>query len=545
MKRNAIMIAKVLAPSSWRAYCTRIYNILLITVVTLQLQAQNKQLVEEVEQGMMSATKYMVEEVSTNGGYLWYYLPDFSRQWGEMEAYKTMIWLQHPGTISMGHVFLDAYHATGDEYYYKAAEKAASAVIWGQGYEGGWNYLVDFAGDRSLKHWYNTIGKNGWRLEEFQHYYGNSTFDDDVTSDAARFLLRMYLEKLDATYKPPLDKAIEFILMSQYPMGGWPQRYPLKYDFSKNGCPDYSSFYTYNDDVIWENIHFLLQCYLTLGGERLLDPIHRGMNFYLISQHASGGWAQQYDMDLNPAGARSYEPIALLPQVTFENAMLLLEFYKITGNKKYLNQVPAAIEWLEKTSLPGEKTLNGRYTHSTFVELNTDRPIYVHRKGSNAAYGYYYSDYEDSHLLSHYGGKTSVPVEVLKQEYARLSTLSIEELTADSPLKVGAYAKEVPPQKFYNLNRESFDRVPDTTTVKRILNSLDDTGRWLMTGGMTSHPYVGDGQNQELTENYASINEGDETDTSPYRDTTDQEYLSTGKYIMNMRLLINFIESEK
>jgi hypothetical protein len=52
--------------------------------------------------------------------------------------------------------------------------------------------MIDFAGDRSLKEWYNTIGANGWRLEEFQHYYGNDTYDDDVTSDAARFLLRMY-----------------------------------------------------------------------------------------------------------------------------------------------------------------------------------------------------------------------------------------------------------------------------------------------------------------------------------------------------------------
>jgi hypothetical protein len=32
----------------------------------------------------------------------------------------------------MGHLFLDAYRATGDEYYYQAAEKTASALIWGQ-----------------------------------------------------------------------------------------------------------------------------------------------------------------------------------------------------------------------------------------------------------------------------------------------------------------------------------------------------------------------------------------------------------------------------
>src|SRR5690606_21269834 len=142
----------------------------------------------------------------------------FSRRWGEMEAYETMIWLQPPGTSSMGHVFLDAYHATGDEYYYDAAERDASALVWGQHPTGGWNYMVDFGGDRSLKKWYATIGRNAWRLEEFQHYYGNATFDDQTTTDAAKFLLRLYVEKLDPRYKPPLDKAIQFVLESQYPV---------------------------------------------------------------------------------------------------------------------------------------------------------------------------------------------------------------------------------------------------------------------------------------------------------------------------------------
>ncbi len=537
------MIKKVLASVSWRVFSMRICDFLILAVLAQTLHAQSNDVKHQAESTMLRATRYMVEEVSTRGGYLWYYLPDFSRRWGEMEAYPTMIWIQHPGTVSMGHLFLDAYRATGEEYYYRAAEKAALAMIWGQGYEGGWNYMADFAGDRSLKYWYKTIGKNGWRLEEFQHYYGNSTFDDDVTSNAARFLLRIYLEKLDPAYKPALDKAIDFILESQYPIGGWPQRYPLKHDFSKNGRPDYTSLYTFNDDVIWENIHFLIQCYLTLGGERFLKPIHRGMDFYLLSQHESGGWAQQYDMEMKPAWARTYEPDALLPGTTFANAMLLLEFYKITGDPKFLDQVPAAIAWLEKTMLPEEKTQHGRYTHATFVEAGTNRPVYVHRKGSNVTYGYYYVDYTDEFLLSHYGGKTRVHLEKLKQEFSRCCSISKEELTSDSPLAVDQYVRDEPPRKYYDLNRVSFDDVPDRERVQEIVDALDERGRWLITGAMTSNPYAGDGQNQELSHAYASLHVGDETDTSPYRDTTGQEYLSTGEYIKNMRFLVNYIES--
>jgi hypothetical protein len=74
----------------------------------------------------------MVERVSHQGGYVWNYLPDYSRRRGEMEAYPTMIWVQPPGTPGMGALFLDAYHATGDEYYYEAAARAGDALIKAQ-----------------------------------------------------------------------------------------------------------------------------------------------------------------------------------------------------------------------------------------------------------------------------------------------------------------------------------------------------------------------------------------------------------------------------
>ena len=402
------------------------------------VSAQKEKLPQQVEQAMYKATKFMVDSVSTQGGYLWYYLPDLSRRWGEMEAYKTMIWVQD-GTISVGHMLLDAYNATGNEYFYDAAQKAADGLIWGQSNEGGWNYLIDFAGDRSLKKWYATIGKNGWRLEEFQHYYGNDTYDDDVTSDAARFLLRLYLEKLDPKYKPALDKAINFVLKSQYPSGGWPQRYPLMYDFNKAGHPDYTSFYTFNDDVIWENVYFLIQCYQTLGEQRFLNPIKRGMDFYYISQQANGAWGQQYNMDMEVAGARTYEPAAYLPRATFWNSLLLLKFYEYTGDHKYLSRIPDAVSWLEKVRLPKSMTESGKYTHSLFVEVGSDKPIFVHRKGSNVTYGYYYVDTIDTKLLGHMHGKGNINIQYLKGEYARVSAKSPEEVTKNSTIMPGKF----------------------------------------------------------------------------------------------------------
>ena len=167
---------------------------LALAFVALPARAQNEKRIEDT---MKRATRFMVEKVATNGGYVWSYLPDMSRRWGEMEAFPSMIWVQPPGTATMGHLFLDAYHATNDPYYYEAAEKAAAALIAIQHESGGWHYFGDFGGEPSIRRWYDTIGKNAWRLEEFQHYWGNATFDDAGTSESMQFLLRLYVEKHD------------------------------------------------------------------------------------------------------------------------------------------------------------------------------------------------------------------------------------------------------------------------------------------------------------------------------------------------------------
>ncbi len=528
-----------------RVFCIAV----MLPVMFLSSAQANDRLKKQAAETMLEATKFMVEEVSTNGGYLWHYLPDFSRQWGEMEAFKTQIWVQPPGTTTMGHLFLDAYHVTGDEYYWKAAEAAARAIIWGQLECGGWNYIIDFAGDRSLKEWYATIGKNGWRLEEFQHYYGNATFDDDVSSLAAKFLLRMYLEKLDPAYKYPLDKAINFVLESQYEIGGWPQRYPLKHDFSHHGRPDYSSFYTFNDDVVWENVNFLIQCYQALGEERFLDPIRRGMNFYIITQQAApqAGWGQQYNMNLEPVGARTYEPDALMPGYTRAHVRLLMRFYQLTGDRKFLARIPEAIEWLESCKLPQSMTEGGKYSHSTFVEIGSNKPMFVHRRGSNVIHGEYYYDYKDDKPVRHYGAKTRIDVDALRREYEKVAAMSPEEATKGSPLLVGKHEAEKSPQMEYSYSFSGIGRsTPSADDVKKVIAALDKESRWLAKNQQTSNPYIGDGTKTDPTDEYASLFVGDMTDTSPYTaENSDQDYIATRTYVANMRTLMNFIVNSK
>jgi PelA/Pel-15E family pectate lyase len=509
---------------------------------TLSFAADGPAARADVEAAMKRATRFMVEKVSYRGGYLWNYLPDMSRRWGEMEARETMIWLQPPGTSSMGHEFLDAYHATGDEYYYRAAEQVGAALIWGQHPSGGWNYVVDFAGDRSLRDWYDTTGRNAWRLEEFQHYYGNATFDDQVSTDAATFMLRLYTEKLDPRYKASVDKAIQFVLDSQYPIGAWPQRFPLNHEFSKHGLADYSSYYTFNDDVAWENVSFLIQCYQVLGDPRLLEPITRGMNFFLVSQQGAPnpGWALQYTTDLKPAAARTYEPLSLATHTTAANTSHLITFYELTGDTRFLARVPEAIDWLERVKLP-RPDAQGR-THPTFIELGTNKALYVHRRGSNVVNGEYYVDYDPKKPIGHYSPTRRIDTAGLRKRYDAALAADVNALKKASPLAPGA-GIEALPGYFAERYAPPADKDLDAQ-VRGSLAALNEVGFWPAPLPQNSHPYKGPGSKTVPAGDFAGTHVGDDTDTSPYNDTAKTVSISTQEYLRNMNILIRAVAKD-
>jgi hypothetical protein len=495
----------------------------------------------QIEQTMKRATTFMVDKVSNRGGYVWSYLPDMSRRWGEMEAKPSMIWIQPPGTATMGHLFLDAYHATGDEYYYQAAEKVAGALIAGQHWSGGWNYFVDFDGPVSKQHWYETVGKNAWRLEEFQHYSDNATFDDAGTSESMQFLLRLYLEKQDPKYRPALEKAIRFVLDSQYPNGGWPQRWPYDPRY-----PDYQRYITFNDDVAAENIRFLVMVYQTLGDARVRDSIDRAMNIFLVTQQAppQAGWGLQYDLDLKPAGARTYEPKALVTHTTAANIKQLMNFYRLTGDRKYLARIPEALAWLESVKAPPELVKGGR-AYPTFVEIGTNRPLYVHRRGSNVVNGAYYVDHDPRNTIGHYQAFRAIDVPALRREYEQLARTAPDEAAKESPL-ITADPQPLPTYWVSGgLTGSDLNAGARGANADAIIAALNKQGWWPVELKATSNPYRGDGPAEPVPGDYATTRVGDPSDTSPYIADKPVIGISTADYIANMATLIEALRRGK
>src|SRR5436305_9393337 len=91
-------------------------------------------------EGLKRATDYFRKEVATQGGYLWRYSEDMTRREGEEAATATMVWVQPPGTPSVGLAYLAAFHATGDASYREGARETALALVKGQPRSGGWDY---------------------------------------------------------------------------------------------------------------------------------------------------------------------------------------------------------------------------------------------------------------------------------------------------------------------------------------------------------------------------------------------------------------------
>ncbi len=514
-------------------------------MATLHLSAGDR----EVRQTMSQATRFMMEEVSCQGGFVWNYLPDFSRQWGELEAKRTMVWLQSPGTPDVGQVLLDAFHATGDEYYYDYALTVAKCIIHGQLPCGGWNYMFDLEPEDSLKAWYATIGKQAWRLEEFQHYYGNATFDDDASRLCAEFLLRVFLEKRNPEVGAALDKAIGFFLKSQYEHGGWPQRYPLMDNHPFKGKADYSSFVTINDNVMCGNIDFLLQCYTSLGIDSLQQPILKAMHLLRDLQQPAplAGWADQYTPgDLKPAHARSYEPRSVNTGTTVNMIRKMMEFYRMTGDKSFLEGIPMAIDFLESQRLPDSLALKVRKTPlqkgemlvPRFICPEDGRPMYVHRRGGNVVNGTYYTDDNTEGTIVHYSSFHVVNVDLLREAFEQTKNLVQKDLQRNSPLR--ASARRGPERFHYDVNR--WNRPGMTLPSAEEVSSAFENGYyWPSPIRQISHPFKPLPQKMDtesMDTQYAQTMAGDEYDTSPYENHTVMG-ISTQMYIRNMVILIN------
>src|SRR5688572_2929174 len=176
----------------------------------------------QARDALRRATSYF-QSISTRGGYLWWYSEDLKQRAGESRATETQIWVQSPGTPAVGLAFLRAHEVTKDPSYLQAAQRAAEALAWGQLESGGWTYLIDF--DRANQRTYRRADKGKLNTKQIARRRNVTTFDDDTTQLALRFLMKFVTVQTNAPaeIRSALDYGLENLLGAQYPNGAWPQ----------------------------------------------------------------------------------------------------------------------------------------------------------------------------------------------------------------------------------------------------------------------------------------------------------------------------------
>jgi hypothetical protein len=222
----------------------------------------------------------------------------------------------------------------------------------------------------------------------------------------------------------------------------------------------------------------------------------------------------------------------------------MLGFYRLTGDRKFLERLPEALDWLDQVKAPEALRGPGR-THPTFILEGANTPVYIHRRGSNATNGQYYADDNPDNLIVHYGSFRNVDTAALRRDYEALAAMSVDEATRGSPLKARPGSLHLP--KYFTLqdvdvwDMSSEARRPARPSAGRVaelIAGLNARGYWPTPLTTTSNPYIGDAPAAVTGGEYQMTRVGDLWDTSPYRTDFPAEGVSTSVFIRNMGELI-------
>jgi len=408
-------------------------------------------LVNETKTAMKRAADYF-RSISTNGGYVGIYSIDLQERYGEAlyeKARPNEIWVQPPGTPTIGQCYLQAWKVTGDKCYFDAARDVARALVWGQRQIGGWDHRVDVAH-------LTPDAKTPVRKE------GRCTFDDNITQGALKFLIDADSEIDEAWLTEGVELGIAFMIKSQFANGAWPQWYPLR--------GGYNDYYTFNDNTINDCIDVMLKAYKAYGKDEYLACAERGGDFIIASQLArpQAGWAQQYSHDMKPAWARSFEPPGVCSAATARNIRTLVQLYLHTKDDKYLAPMPAAIEWLENSKI-------GDNLWARLYEVKTNRPIYGDREDGNKVH----YDYEKVSLKERtsYGWRGEYGIGSAVSYYRRCKRIGPEAYLAQQQQKPSARVRA---QRAKNAE----------SGVGKAIAAMDEKGRWITKEVITCEAFV-------------------------------------------------------
>jgi hypothetical protein len=312
---------------------------LIIAFLLFAFCASGADLRKQAEASLKKGVAFF-NSINAHGGYVYNVTPDLSLRWGEGPKDENTIEVQPPGTPAVGKSFLRAYQVTGDEQALNSAKEAAYALIRGQNKYGGWEHTINFANlsnervsfddnqsqsavsflmaldqqiedsllsaatKRALEMMMTTqLSNGGWphKYPEQGNYHDYATFNDGGINDCIRVMLEAYQYfNNDEAIKKSLHKAARFMMISQLPppQPGWAQQYNefLQPAWARTFEPP-----SVCPSVTIKNINTLIDLYLVLGDETLLEPIPDALRWLREIRMENGKWARFVELGTNKA----------------------------------------------------------------------------------------------------------------------------------------------------------------------------------------------------------------------------------------------------
>lgn len=432
---------------------------------------------EQAGTALKRAVEFYHGKVAVHGGYVYRYSDDLTKREGEGKVETEKVWVQPPGTPSVGMAYLEAYELLGEDFLLKAARDAAECLIQGQLRTGGWRESIEFDPKERKKFVYRADSRSDLDAERRATKQNNhTTFDDDKTQSAMRLLMRVdqTLKFKDVKLHEASLFALDSVVKAQFPNGGWGQGYdefpdPAKYPVKPASYPEswprtypggkYWYFYTLNDNAMADTIDALLMASKIYDEPKYRNAAIKGGEFLILAQmpEPQPAWAQQYDWDMHPCWARKFEPASITGGESQGAIRILLRLFVETGDKKFLAPIPKALDYLERSRLK-----NGQMAR--FYELKTNKPLYFTKT--------YELTYDDSDLPTHYGFKLDGKLDQLRRDYDSTAKLTEKELAARRDVK-SSRPKTSPALE---------------AQVKKLIESLDNRGAWVEDGQLRYFP---------------------------------------------------------
>jgi PelA/Pel-15E family pectate lyase len=275
------------------------------------------------------------------------------------------------------------------------AVRIADNVLLYQHSNGGWPKNIDMArrlGDAAKE----ALEKNRDRAE--------TIIDNGATHTQIRYLARVHNAAGEGRFAEGCLRGIEFVLVAQYPNGGWPMIFPLR--------RGYYSHITFNDGAMIGVMNLLRD---VAAGEtpfefvdastrgRAAKAVAQGLEAILKCQIVVDGkltaWCAQHDEhDFSPAQARSYE----LPSIGGQESVGIVRYLMAldSPSPEVKRAIEGAVAWFDAVKIEGQRVEwkgdadgprgadrivvadpGAEPLWARFYEMGTNRPMFVGRDG--------------------------------------------------------------------------------------------------------------------------------------------------------------------